>query len=231
MTIKEPTAQSDHSTAHHVEQQSGPRLHVGFQFGNMERKSGEGVVEDMGRHTETQVARFIVEPPEQNSEHNSGKCLGKIAVNNAKTNGCGQNREPGFQTYRRELSLNTIAKDDFFDKLASVINNDETITATKRNNLRRQYESGDLSKYLVNVFMYALNKPNKGYVTRLEFDDGRLFEEADQRCPLCNEPLVVKRSDRTLYFFSIVKIFPEIASETKKLTLSPFTQSQPIKTI
>lgn len=48
-------------------------------------------------------------------------------------------------------------KDDFFDKLASLINNDETITATKRNSLRRQYESGDLSKYLANVFMYALN--------------------------------------------------------------------------
>jgi len=107
-------------------------------------------------------------------------------------------------------------KDDFFDKLASLINNDDTITSTKRNNLRRQYESGDLSKYLANVFMYALNKPNKGYVTRLEFDDGRLFEEVDQRCPICNEPLVVKRSDRTQYFFSIIKIFPEIASETKK---------------
>ena len=107
-------------------------------------------------------------------------------------------------------------KDDYFDKLASLIDNDETITASKKKSLQNQFESGDLGKYLANVFMYALNKPNKGYVTKLDFDDGRLFEEVDQRCPLCDEPLFKKRTDRTLYFFSIVKIFPEIASETKK---------------
>ncbi len=107
-------------------------------------------------------------------------------------------------------------KDDYFDKLASLIDNDETITASKKKSLQNQFESGDHGKYLANVFMYALNKPNKGYVTKLDFDDGRLFEEVDQRCPLCDEPLFKKRTDRTLYFFSIVKIFPEIASETKK---------------
>ena len=100
-------------------------------------------------------------------------------------------------------------KDDFYSKLDSLISNDETISDKKKAKLKATFESDNESKYLADVFMYALSKPNKGYVTKLGFDDGALFEEVDQRCPICNEPLFKKLSDRNRYFFSITKIYPE----------------------
>lgn len=106
-------------------------------------------------------------------------------------------------------------KDDFFTKLNSLISNDENISDPKKNKFKLDFESGDEAKYLSNVFIYALSKPNKGYVTKLEFDDGILFEEVDQRCPLCNTALVKRLSDRTRYFFSITKIYPEVIPSSR----------------
>lgn len=74
-------------------------------------------------------------------------------------------------------------KDDFYDKLLSLIANDETILQTKRKKLQTQFESGDETLFLSEVFIYSLNKPNKGYVKKLGFDDGELLEEVDQRSP------------------------------------------------
>ena len=100
-------------------------------------------------------------------------------------------------------------KDDFYSRLSMLISNDETISDKKKAKLKTTFESGNESKYLADVFMYALSKPNKGYVTKLGFDDGALFEEVDQRCPICNTPLFKKLSDRTRFFFSVTKIYPE----------------------
>lgn len=107
-------------------------------------------------------------------------------------------------------------KDDFFSDLTSLISNDETISETKKNRLKAMFESGDEAKYLSNVFMYAMSKPNKGYVTKLDIDDAALFEEVDQRCPICNSSLIKKLSDRTQFFFSITKIYPEILPASRE---------------
>ncbi|MEI3535357.1 MAG: ABC-three component system protein [Bacilli bacterium] len=53
-------------------------------------------------------------------------------------------------------------------------------------------------------------------MTKLDFDDGILFEEVDQRCPLCNTSLFKKLSDRTRYFFSITKIYPEAIPSSRE---------------
>lgn len=107
-------------------------------------------------------------------------------------------------------------KDDFYCKLNSLIANDETITDAKKAKLKAYFESGNEAKYLSEVFMYALSKPNKGNVMRLGFDDGSLFEEVDQRCPICNTPLYKKLADRTRYFFSITKIYPEVIPSSRE---------------
>lgn len=111
-------------------------------------------------------------------------------------------------------------KEDFYDRLFSLINNDPSISETKKNSFRKQYNSGDEGKFLANVFLYAISKPNKGYVSKLDFDDGELFEEVDQRCPYCNEPLTKKVSGVTRYFFSVVRIFPEVVSPAKAMEFS-----------
>lgn len=107
-------------------------------------------------------------------------------------------------------------KDDYFSKLASLISSDESISEVKKNKLKALFEAGDEAKYLSNVFMYAMSKPNKGYVTKLDIDDVCLFEEVDQRCPICNSSLTKKLSDRTQFFFSITKIYPEVLPASRE---------------
>lgn len=129
-------------------------------------------------------------------------------------------RKKEIYEYFQDVIINELVeslKDDFYDKLLSLIANDETILQTKRKKFQTQFESGNEALFLSEVYLYSLNKPNKGYVTRLGFDDGELFEEVDQRCPLCNRSLVKTLIDRTQFFFSITKIFPDVISPTKKM--------------
>ena len=106
-----------------------------------------------------------------------------------------------------ELSVHL--RDDFYDKLNTLIDNDDTITMAKKNSLAKLYASTDYGKYLAYVFLYAIRKPNKQAtkdVTPLEFE---LLQEVHLKCPLCNTPLVETKRNSSFYRFTVSKIFPE----------------------
>ena len=107
--------------------------------------------------------------------------------------------------------------DDFLDKLTNLINSDETISEAKRKKLLETNVPGAEAKFIANVFIYAINKPNKKPVDNIELCDIDLFDEVDQICPLCNTPLYTfnKSKTKTIYRFSITKIFPEGLSQEK----------------
>lgn len=104
-----------------------------------------------------------------------------------------------------ELSVDLF--EDFKDKLTLLIRTDDTIAESKKNNLL-SYSVGEEGKWLGIVFLYAIKKPNKGPVTRLDIDDATLFDQVDQICPLCNQPLVKKYGIQRIYRFSISYIYP-----------------------
>lgn len=113
--------------------------------------------------------------------------------------------------------INPEQLDDFIEKLINLINNDESIAESKRKKLLETNVPGAEAKFIANVFIYAINKPNKKPIENLELCDIDLFDEVDQECPLCNTPLYSfnKSKTKTIYRFSITKIFPEGLSQEK----------------
>ncbi len=108
-------------------------------------------------------------------------------------------------------------REDFYDKLKTLINSDPTIQESKRKSLLALYVPEDYGKFLAYVFLYAIRKDNKGYVTKIGPLDVELLSEANQRCMLCNTPLVETKSKNTFFRYSISKIYPDwISSKLDK---------------
>ena len=57
--------------------------------------------------------------------------------------------------------LNPHLKDDVIDKLVKLINVDTTIPDGKKTSLIALHTGGDDARFLAEVFLYAVNKPNK----------------------------------------------------------------------
>lgn len=111
-------------------------------------------------------------------------------------------------------------RDDFYDKLRTLIENDDTILQSKKNSLTKLYASADYGKYLAYVFLYAIRKPNKNATTNISSLEFELLREVECKCPLCNTPLVEKKSQKTFYRFAISKIYPENLTTTQEADFS-----------
>lgn len=107
-------------------------------------------------------------------------------------------------------------EDDFYAKLQELIANDDSITARKKNSLHKTFESGNKGKYLTDVFLYAIAKSNKSDNIDVGKDDIELLAEVDQRCPLCNTDLIKRAKEKTLYRYTITRIYPEYLDSTQK---------------
>lgn len=95
--------------------------------------------------------------------------------------------------------LNPHLKDDVIDKLVKLINADTTIPDSKKTSLIALKTEGDEARFLAEVFLYALNKPNKRAVNKstkttseniVEYEDAPLLAEANYECPLCHKKLI-----------------------------------------
>jgi len=107
-------------------------------------------------------------------------------------------------------------EDDFYAKLQELISNDDSITARKKTSLHKTFESGNKGKYLADIFLYAITRQNKADNVELGTDDIELLAEVDQRCPLCNTELIKKSKDKTIYRYTITRIYPEYLDSTQK---------------
>ena len=114
--------------------------------------------------------------------------------------------------------LNPHLKDDTIDKIVKLIGVDTTIPDSKKKSLMAFHEAGDDATFLAQVFLYALNKPNKKQSNTVEYQDAPLLAEANYECPLCHKKLVDTIKGQAVKKYRITQIFPdglvdEIAAE------------------
>lgn len=113
--------------------------------------------------------------------------------------------------FKKEVmpDLNPHLKDDTIDKIIKLIGVDKTIPDRKRKSLMAFHEAGDDATFLAEVFLYALNKPNKKQNDTVEYQDAPLLAEANYECPLCHNKLVDTIKGQAVKKYRITQIFPD----------------------
>lgn len=117
---------------------------------------------------------------------------------------------------------------DLRDKYRNLIAFDESISDSDKSRFYDELSDANLLPGLCDLFLYAIQKPNKKAVCLLNKEsDISLFEEVNHRCPLCNEKLVINNRNSFLYRFSIVHIYPVYLSGDKKTSFDSFRYKNP----
>lgn len=113
--------------------------------------------------------------------------------------------------FKKEVmpDLNPHLKDDTLDRIIKLIGVDTTIPDSKKKSLMAFHEAGDDATFLAQVFLYALNKPNKKQSNTVEYQDAPLLAEANYECPLCHKKLVDTIKGQAVKKYRIVQIFPD----------------------
>ena len=113
--------------------------------------------------------------------------------------------------FKKEVmpDLNPHLKDDTLDRIIKLIGVDTTIPDSKKKSLMAFHEAGDDATFLAQVFLYALNKPNKKQNNTIEYQDAPLLAEANYECPLCHKKLVDTITGQAVKKYRIVQIFPD----------------------
>ena len=115
--------------------------------------------------------------------------------------------------------LNPHLKDDVIDKLVKLINVDTTIPDGKKTSLIALHTGGDDARFLAEVFLYAVNKPNKKTADDIvEYEDAPLLGEANYECPLCHKKLVETVKGQAIKRYRITQIFPDDLDEETAAT-------------
>ncbi|QKN24249.1 hypothetical protein GJQ69_06970 [Caproicibacterium lactatifermentans] len=109
--------------------------------------------------------------------------------------------------------LNPHMTDDTIDKLVKVIEADDNIPVSKKKKLIAFHEKGDEPGFLAEVFLYAVNKPNKKVGAEVEYADAPLLAEANYECPLCHKKLVDTIKGKAIKRYTITQIFPDDLDE------------------
>lgn len=111
--------------------------------------------------------------------------------------------------------LNPHLKDDTIDKIIKLIGVDMTIPDSKKKSLMAFHEAGNDATFLAQVFLYALNRPNKKQSNTVEYQDAPLLAEANYECPICHKKLVDTIKGQAVKKYIITQIFPDgLADET-----------------
>lgn len=113
--------------------------------------------------------------------------------------------------FKKEVipDLNPHLKDDTIDKIVKLIGVDTTIPDSKKKSLMAFHEAGDDATFLAEVFLYALNRPNKKQSNTVEYQDVPLLAEANYECPLCHKKLVDTIKGQAVKKYRITQIFPD----------------------
>lgn len=86
--------------------------------------------------------------------------------------------------------MNSFRKDDVLNQLVKVIKEDKEIGDKKRDELLDYYNKGQEGRFLGEVFLYVVNRPNKPGDDFVGFEDAPLIAEANYECPICHKKLV-----------------------------------------
>jgi hypothetical protein len=112
--------------------------------------------------------------------------------------------------------LNPVLKFDTLEKLKNVVEQDTEISQHKRGELIEFYGNKDMLKFLVELFLYVLNRPNKKSDESVGYQDIPFLDEANYECPISHEKLVENVKGTTRRRYTITQIFPSGLSDEKK---------------
>lgn len=104
--------------------------------------------------------------------------------------------------------FNPHLKDETLTKLSNLVENDATIPCVKKDNLLEILKDGDSALFLAELFLYALNRPNKITDVPIDSDDVPLLAEADYECPISHKKLVETIKGKPVKRYRITTIFP-----------------------
>lgn len=111
--------------------------------------------------------------------------------------------------------LNLFRKDDVMHELVKVIRGDKVIGDKKRDELLALYNEGKEGRFLGEVFLYVVNRPNKPDGDFVGYEDAPLIAEANYECPLCHKKLVDTVKNKPIKRYVITHIFSEGLSKDR----------------
>ena len=109
--------------------------------------------------------------------------------------------------------MNPHLLDESIDRVLKLISVDPTIPDTKKASLIAFHTAGDDARFLAEVFLYAVNRPNKKVHDTVEYEDAPLLAEANYECPLCHRKLVDTVKGQAIKKYRITQIFPDDLDE------------------
>lgn len=117
--------------------------------------------------------------------------------------------------------LNFVTKDDMYEKLVELIEDDSNISKTKKQAFHSWFGRTDKTEFIAHVILYAIAVQNKFSDITSE-DEIHLLSECDNHCPVCGELLVsCSEGGIPLSLYEIVRIYPKKESCAKKLSGIP----------
>lgn len=102
--------------------------------------------------------------------------------------------------------MNSFTGSDALQRLAKIIEDDTTIADEKRAELMEYFQQKDIARFLSEVFLYALNRPNKKDEDHIQTEEILYLDEVSYRCPVCGARLIERKKEVALKRFEIVKI-------------------------
>ena len=110
--------------------------------------------------------------------------------------------------------LNPYTKFDALLKLHRVIEQDTEIADRQKNSFYALYNADDQCGFLVQTFLYSLQRKNKNSADRVEAQDIPLLAEVNYVCPLTQTQLVVQVDGIPWSRYTLTHIFPKGLSES-----------------
>ena len=105
--------------------------------------------------------------------------------------------------------LNPHLTDDICEEIIKLLTDDPSVSDKKCGELTSFYQDGKTSEFLARSFLYAISRPNKKAGIVAEVDDVPLLLEVNNKCPLCQKPLVTSIKDQSIRKYKISEIDPE----------------------
>ena len=106
-------------------------------------------------------------------------------------------------------NLNPYVSADMYENIIKLVENDDSISREKRNELLLLYNQQDRSEFFTAVLLYVISRTNKKASETLGSDDIPLLAETNYTCPLCHKPLVENIRSNPVKLYEIVSIFPD----------------------
>ena len=105
--------------------------------------------------------------------------------------------------------INPQLEDDLIANIVNLIQSDITVSDKKKETLLGFNVDGNLSDFLAEVFLYAINKPNVKQDTAVQYEDAPLLAEANYECPLKHEKLVEYVKEKPVRRYIVTQIYPD----------------------